>query len=265
MKKLLLAAVALIALASQAEAAKIDIYRDMLIRSSYTIRYDNITPAPRVTNRDRVELYGKSGLVVERNEYLINRQKSGIITGDGQDEYEEVGDGNFNMCRLSKNGEDFFFTKYKKGDKYEYFGTKKNKVEANAKNYIAEMVEGRSYGDADVSRLINAMLPDDAKSAEREHYTFVAAGDLTDGLSYEDYRTSRMGITEVVRYYFSGTKLVKIASASYYKKSDGTIDGRKCIIKINEFSSVPDRTLLKLPDGLKDVTKRKNGQGGRTQ
>ena len=74
-----------------------------------------------------------------------------------------------------------------------------------------------------------------------------------------------MGITEVVRYYFSGMKLVKIAAASYYKKNDGTIDGRKCIIKINEFSSVPDRTLLKLPDGLKDVTKRKNGQGGRTQ
>ena len=64
------------------------------------------------------------------------------------------------------------------------------------------------------------------------------------------------GVTEVVRYYFEGDNLVKISAASYSKNLDGKIEGRRCIIKINEFSAVPDRALLNLPAGVKDDTKR---------
>lgn len=243
------------------EAAKIDAYRNILIGNKYTIKYDNITPAPRVTNRDKVPLFGKSGMSVEQNDYLTNRQKSGLITADGQDKYEEVGDGEFNMCRLRKGNEDFYFTKYKKGDKYEYFGTQKNKVEANAKNYLAEMLEGQSYGDPDASRLLNALLPANKKSANMPNYVYAAGGTLPNGTSYEDYKATRDGINSVVRYYFKGSELVKIAAAEYYRGSDGKIDGQKCIIRINEFSSVPDAALLKLPDGVTDVTKRNKKKG----
>ena len=256
MKKFLIAVLLIFIFAGNANAAKIDSYREILLGNSYTIRYDNLTPAPRVTNRDRVELYGKSGLSVENNDYLLNKQKSGIITCAGNDKYEEVGNEDFYLCRLSKNGEDLFFTRYNKRGKVEYFGNKKNHVNANERNYLAEIVNGQSYGDADMSRLLNAILPADDKSAAQIVYKFVAEGNLENNLSYEDYRADKDGVTEVVRYYFEGDKLVKISSASYYKTEDGKIKGRRCILKINEFSATPDKTLLNLPAGVKDDTKR---------
>ena len=255
-KKILMIILLIFLSSQQASATKIDAYQKILLSNSYTIRYENLTPAPRVTNRDKVELYGKSGLAVESNDYLLNKPKNGVITCAENAKYEEVGNEDFYICRLSKNGEDFFFTKYKKGGKFEYFGTKKNHVKANEKNYLAEIIEGKSYGDADMSRLLNAILPNENKSAEQNKYRFIAAGNLENNLSYEDYRTDNDGVTEVVRYYFEGDKLVKIASASYSKNLDGKIDGRRCIIKINEFSAVPNRDLLNLPAGVKDDTKR---------
>lgn len=257
MKNFIIAVLLIFMSSSSVTAAKIDAYREILLGNFYTIRYDNLTPAPRVTNRDRVELYGKSGLAVESNDYFLNKPKSGIITCAGSDKYEEVGNEDFYLCRLSKNGEDFFFTRYKKGNKFEYVGTKKNHVKANEKNYLAEIVEGQSYGDSDMSRLLNAILPADDKSAAQVVYRFIAEGTLKNNLFYEDYRADNSGVTEVVRYYFDGNKLIKISSASYYKTADGKIDGRRCIIKINEFSRVPDKTLLNLPAGVKDDTKRR--------
>ena len=259
MKKFFIAAMLAFLFSASAQAAKIDAYRELLLKNSYTIRYENITPPPRITNADRVELYGKSGLAVEGNNYLLNKPKHGVITCADSDKYEEVGEGDFYLCRLSKNDEDFFYTKYKRGDDWEYFGTRKNRVEANSKNYLAELVEGESYGDSDMTRLLNAILPDDVKSAQQASYKFVASGNLTDGLSYEDYRADFDGMTEIVRYYFKGNALIKISSAAFRKTSDGKINGRKCIIKINEFTGKPDRSLLSLPAKLQDITRRHKG------
>ena len=259
MKKFLIVAVLAFLFSASAQAAKIDAYRELLLKNSYTIRYENITPPPRITNADRVELYGKSGLAVEDNNYLLNKPKHGVITCADSDKYEEVGEGDFYLCRLSKNDEDFFYTKYKRGDDWEYFGTRKNRVEANSKNYLAELVEGESYGDSDMTRLLNAILPDDIKSAQQAGYKFVASGNLNGGFSYEDYRADFDGTMEIVRYYFKDNALIKISSAAFRKTSGGKIDGRKCIIKINEFTGKPDRSLLSLPAKLQDVTRRHKG------
>ena len=256
MKKFLIAVLLIFLFPLEVSAAKIDIYREILLRNSYTIRYENLTPPPRVTNRDKVELYGKSGLAVEENDYLTYKSPIGVVTADGQTRYEEIGNEDFKLCRFSKDGEDFVFSKYKKKNRWEYFGTRKNRVAANEKNYLAEILEGKSYGDSDMSRLLNAILPSSAKSAQQAEYKFIAQGKLSNNLFYEDYRADNDGITEVIRYYFDGEKLVKISSASYYK-INGKVDGRKCIIKILEFSPTPDRNLLKLPEGVKDETKRK--------
>lgn len=257
MKKLLLVVAVLIFFTANVHASKLDPYRQMLQSNAYTIRYENITPPPRITNADRVELYGKSGLAVEGNDYLLNKPKRGIITCAGKDRYEEVGNDDLYLCRLSKDAEEFFYTKYKRGNDWEYFGTRKNRVEANSKNYLAQLIEGDSYGDSDTSRLINAVLPDNAKSAGQASYKFVAAGNLSDGIAYEDYRADFDGTSEIVRYYFKDNALIKIAAASYKKAPDGKIDGRKCIIRINEFSNQPDRSLLNLPEKVQDVTRRR--------
>ena len=242
---------------TSASADSLDSYRQILKSDSYTIRYRNITPAPRVTNRDRLELFGSSGMAVGRNEYLANKTIVGFITSNGINKYEEVGDGAFDMCRLRKGNENFLFTRRTKGDRVQYYGEGRNKIRANSRNYLAELLEGESYGDADMTRLINAIMPDEDKSADMPRYTHVKSGELSDGLSYEDYKSSDGGVLSAIRYYFDGDRLVKIAAADYRKDSDGSIEGRHCIIEIEEFSSKVESEYLTLPTELKDVTKRK--------
>lgn len=261
MKKLILALILTAALSvgidpTVAFADSLDAYRQLLKSGSYTIRYNNITPAPRVTNRDRQELFGSSGMAVGRNEYLVNKTIRGLITSDGGNKYEEVGDGAFDMCRLRRGNENFLFTRRTRGDRVDYYGEGRNKIRANSRNYLAELLEGESYGDADMSRLMNAMMPDSEKSADMPRYTHVKSGQLKDGLKYEDYKSSDGGALSAIRYYFDGDRLVKIASADYRKDADGNIEGRRCVIEIDEFSSNVESEYLTLPAELKDVTKR---------
>lgn len=257
MKKFLLLIIALLAVSSTADAAKIDAYRALLENKSYTIRYDNLTPAPRVTNRDVVELYGKSGLAVEGNDYFRNRPLSGVITSRGDDRYEEVGYADFFQCRLARGGENFIFTRYKnKNGAVEYFGSKKGRVEANSRNYLAELIAGESFGDANFSEMMNAIIADSHKSADSARYTLINSGALEDGLDFEDFLAQDDKKISAIRFYFDGENLVKIAYASYGRDAGGNAQGSKCIVKIREFSAAPDDTLLKLPAGLKDDTKR---------
>ena len=59
-----------------------------------------------------------------------------------------------------------------------------------------------------------------------------------------------------MRFYFADGALSRIASMSYWQQKDGTLKGRKCIVKVETFSSIPDEKLLTLPKDLKDVTKK---------
>lgn len=242
--------------AALGEAASLDKYRQMLMEGHYTIEYRNITPAERVTNRDRVHLFGRNGLAVSRNDYLTNRPCKGLIVSRGEERYEEVGDEEFASCRLTKSGENFFFTKYRKNGGYEYFGTKKNQVTANNRNYLAEALEGKSYGDEDMSGLINALL----SAGRPDGFTRVAEGRLPDGAAYEDYQGQSEGRTRIIRCYFTAGKLTKIAAAEFGAAGGGKITGHKCIIAVQEFSAVPREEYLSLPAKLADVTKRKGAK-----
>ena len=250
MKKILLIA-ALMMITSTANAAKIDAYQKILESGRYTIRYDNLTPAPRVTNRNVVELYGKNGLKVEGNDFFLNRPLSGIIVSDGTNRYEEVGYKDFFQCRLIKGGENFIFTKYKKGGGFEYFGDKKGKVSANPRNYLVELLSGESFGDANFTEMMTAIISDSKKNSAQKKYKFVTSGELDSGLTYEDFSCRDGENVSAIRYYFDGDTLKKIAFAA-------SIDGefRKCIVKILAFTGEPEQNLLRLPSGLADVTRR---------
>ena len=239
----------LLMMCSTVEAAKIDAYRAILSSGRYTIRCENLTPASRITNRTKMELYGKNGLAVDANDFFLNRPVSDTVTGDGVNRYEEVGYDDFYQCRLQRGGENFFFTKYTDKGSTTYFGSKRGKVEANGRNYMAELINGKSYGDEDFSRLLNAMLDDN-------RYKFAAEGKLDGGLNYEDYKSDSDGMLSAIRYYFDGDQLVKIAFASYGRDDKNRVVGNKCIVRIKEFRAEPDESLLRLPTGLEDVTKR---------
>ena len=244
MKRLLILIVILLMSAAQVQAAKIDAYQQILASGRYTIRYENLTPAPRVTNRNVVELYGKNGLIIETNVVFLNRPISGVIVGDGDNRYEEVGYKGFFQCRLVKGGDNFIFTHYPvTGGGVEYFGEKKGKVAANPRNYLVELLSGESFGDATFTEMMNA--------TELKKYQFVASGETTAGMAYEDFSYRDGATVSAIRYYFDGDTLKKIAFAT---ATDGKL--RKCIVRIVEFSSAPVQSLLSLPSGLVDTTKR---------
>lgn len=244
--------------ALEAEAYHLDTYRQLLMNNKFTLKYENITPMPRATNKDKVHFYGSDGMAVDKAHFLTNRQFEGIIVMNGADKYEEVGHENMHMCNLTKGDKAYFFTKHFDGKKTTYYGDagKKNKVSARDKNIQAIYISGQSYADPVMTRLLTAILPPSHKTADMPVYKYVDAGWLDNGLSYEDYRANIDGTMEAIRYYFNGNKLVKIAAASYYVLPDGTLDGDKTIIRVKEFNANPDATYLNLPVGVKDVTKK---------
>lgn len=252
MKKFFLLLTAMMMFTATGDAAKIDAYQKILENGRYTIRYDNLTPAARITNRNVVELYGKNGLAAEGNEFFLNRPLSGMIVSDGDDRYEEVGYEDFFQCRLLKGGENFIFTRYpSKSGGMEYFGDKKGKVSANQRNYLVELLNGVTFGDTAFTEMMTAIISDSLKSSAQKKYKFVTSGTLSNGLTYEDF-SSRDGETvSAIRYYFDGDTLKKIAFAT---ADNGKL--RKCIVKILTFTDSPDQNFLHLPSGLVDTTKR---------
>lgn len=243
---------------SSAEAGKLDPYRDMLAQKKFTLRYENITPLPRVTNKDKISFYGKNGMAVDKASFLLHKPIEGIVVVSGDEKYEEVANAGSSLCSLTKGEVVYYFTKDTSENTPVIYGTlgKKNQVSAIGKNIQAAVMSGESYADSVMTRLLLAMMPASSKGADAPVYKFVDAGELDNGLSYEDYKEDNSDVFEAVRYYFNGDTLVKIAAANYYVLSDGRLDGDKFIIKVKAFSPVPEMAYLQLPAGVKDVTKK---------
>ena len=182
----------------------------------------------------------------------------GIVVVSGDEKYEEVANAGASLCSLTKGEVVYYFTKDTSESTPVIYGTlgKKNQVSAIEKNIQAAVMSGESYADSVMTRLLLGMMPASSKGADAPVYQFVAAGELDNGLSYEDYKADNSDVFEAVRYYFNGDTLVKIAAANYYVLPDGRLDGDKFIIKVKAFSLVPETAYLRLPAGVKDVTKK---------
>jgi len=238
-----------------ASAGKITTYSNMLSSRNCTIRYTNVTPAVRIHNIEAVRL----GFEAMRIPPLyINQSYKGIIVLRDTDSYNEVDYGTFAKCVLRNKDEVFSFNRETKDEEVNYSSSKgKNKVVAESFDIESMLLYGENFGPADVSRLFTAMLPADKKPAGSPEYKYVGEGELPDGRTYEDYRTDTgtSGL-EAVRFYFQGNELTRIAAASYFIRPDGKMDGRKCVLNINEFVNIPDSKLLKLPEKVEDNTER---------
>ena len=256
-----LACFGLMASGAVVEAEPMDAYREMLVNKTYTIKYTNITPETRQTNRNRVVMM--DGNMNDPMSAMYQPTQS-IVVCDGDKRYEESGSAVLTSCRLQRGEEMYAFSRVKMGDIITYVGTvggKAKKGETAAYTYAAMYVEamkGVNFGDNQMTRFLNALLPNDRKSAGLPTYSRVASGTLPNGLSYVDYKADHSSAAsfEAIRYYFQGNRMVKIAAGQYYVNDKGEMDGVRYIIKIDEFSSTPDPSYLKLPDGLEDKTKR---------
>ena len=248
-------------ISTAAQAEPIDAYRDMIVRKTYTIKYQNITPETRQTNRNRVIMM--NGTMDDPMSAMYVPTQS-IVVSDGSNRYEESGYGPYVTCRLQRGEEMYNFSRVTVGNKTNYVGTVGGKAKkgATAATRYAMMymaaTQGLQFGDNQMTRFLNALLPNQMKPEGATTYSRVASGTLPNGLSYVDYKADQASHDsfEAIRYYFQGNQMVKIASGQYYVNDRGELDGVRYIIKIDEFTATPDPSYLKLPDGLEDKTKR---------
>ena len=105
--------------------------------------------------------------------------------------------------------------------------------------------------------MVNAMLPAKVFPAGKEYYQKVAEGELSEGISYVDYRCSTAESINLVRYYLDNGKMTKIASAIYVLNNAGeVVDGQRSLVKVLRFDADVDEAMLNLPAKIKDKTKR---------
>ena len=238
-------------------ASNLDTYRSLLEKRSYQIKYVEVTPEARVTNKDNVPMYGKRSMERSQSHFLTNKQVENVIACFGDTRYEEMGYGDFKQCRLEKGKDTYYFVKHNSPTGIDIWGTKKGVVKAVRTNVLAQAMAGDSFGGSAMTRYLNALLPKSKKGKDMPVFRYVDSGWLNSGLSYEDYTTTENGISEAVRYYFNGYNMVKIAAVRYWTNDNGVMEGNKTILKITEFVPTPDKQYLELPAGVQDKTKRK--------
>ena len=290
-KILLLVLIVLTLTAAKTEAAKTDMYRNALLNKTFTIKYEVITLPVRDTKKDApmtnfglitgndisirhggfivsngndryLEIYQTADIAKKLTEK--NTTLNSILSGLYKDDIDEGG-----ICLLSKNNEIFSFRwDMKDGQKRYYrnktiWGTSKS-VRANEgiqKTPYQELVESYTFGLPEIANALLAIIPQERviDSPDIPRYKFLSSGTLPNGLSYEDYISEKPHMINAVRYYFQGNDMVKIAMANYMRDAQGIQGYEKSVINITEFSTVPDEKYLSLPAGLKDKTKRKEG------
>ncbi len=249
-----------VGLATPAEASNLDTYRNLLEKHTYTIKFKDITPEPRVTNRDVTKFYGKNDMDNSQSAYLLYKQNEGVVVCNGENRYEELKVGAIRQCRLQKGSSSYVFIKQEKPSKDNLPPTEviignagKNKVVADETNFTAQVMQGEAFGSTGLTRYLNAILPDQYKSKDMPSFRYVDEGWLNNGLNYVDMRAKEGEINEAVRYYFNGYNMVKIAAIKYWRNAKGVFESEKTIIRINEFSATPDAAYLELPAGVKEV------------
>lgn len=253
------------AFASSAEASNLDTYRNLLMNRTYTIKYTDITPLPRITNRDSIKIYGKNSMDTSQSAFMLYKQTEGVVVCNGENRYEEEKSGNLSQCRLQKGEDTYVFFKEASAPNASgnplanVFGGggKKNKVSPIDTNYTAQVMLGESFGGENLTRYMNALLPDANKGADMPSFRYVDEGWLNNGLNYVDMSAREGEVNEAVRYYFKQYTLVKIAAIRYWRNAQGVFETQKAIIRINEFSGTPDESYLQLPPGVKETKKKK--------
>ena len=249
--------------AASAFADNLDTYRNLITKKTYTIKYENITSEPRQTNRDKVSMYGGNFMDMSKLTMLTYKPLESVIVSNVDKHYEESGANGVVMCRLQRGNDEYVYTRVVEKGSINWFGTKKGEVVSTQTNQLVRLMEGDSFGGATATHLFNAFMPNSSKTSAARTYEKAGEGWLSNGLNYIDYRSTDKGDFEAIRYYFNGNTLVKIASGLYITDKNGNVvDGRRSIIKINEFSPTADPKYFRLPSELKDKSKKKDAQDG---
>lgn len=178
------------------------------------------------------------------------------------------------VCNLIKGGDIFQFIWSKDDNKKKYkglsqkktlgfghLGYKSDEIQANvdiSRTPYQDLLEEFNYGVPEIALVLMPLLPREKIIATSwtPDYKFFGTGALPNGLTYEDFVSDKDNFYSAIRYYFNGNNMVKVAIASYFKDGGKVKSYEKKIIDITEFNTSADQNYLKLPESLKDVTKR---------
>lgn len=247
-----------------ASAGNLDKYREMLNNRNCTIKYEVIYQDERESYKNDEDLH-----VMKWNEKTDKSQFKtfpGIIVLKGNSSYVEMGEYANHYCEITKNGYVYPYRRYEteKGTKYlgnhggGYFGGLPNKVEGHPINALNIIRYGQYYGNDEITEMMRVIRPETEALRPGKTYWLAGSAALSNGMTCEDYQwAGANGDVDLIRYYFQDGNMVKIASVHYVKLADGRIKGKHYVVKINEFSNIPDESYFNLPDKLKDITKYK--------
>ena len=277
LKKFLLVMTAIFTLSVvQVDAAKYEIYRDAISQNSFTFKYKIVAlPVHKTRNDALLARKGYHALRLYDAAKNVKANLGGIIVFDGNNRYMETmttddKEKAVGVCKLIKDGEIFnFYWDIKKGQKrfygsiapnsFDIFGGThhSNKVQdiSAFENSYQKFFEEYNFGSRVVSNALAAITPPEKviATADTPQYKFAGAGSLEDGTTYEDFTADNGDTFFASRFYFEGDKLIKIATINY---SENSGNFEKSVLEVSEFSMTPDQSYLKLPDTLKDTTKR---------
>ena len=271
--KLLTMLAVIVLLCAGAEAAKSDVYHDMLSNGHFTLKYTITEPPFRVTNKEATlqatSMFGRFDMTdtsAAKSRAMTNYK--GIVVCDSANKYTEsvdpINDG-WIRCILRKDDLTYRYRYATDGKKTIYMSRYgKNAVIANVEESLGELSpqlllnEEYSYGTSSITKALMPILPPEKIIATpfTPKFKLIGSGTLDSGLTYDDFFGSKNGFNCAVRYYFDGDALVKIALFDYVMSEGRVQSYEKCVITVDEFSATPDQNYLQLPAELKDKTKR---------
>lgn len=250
-----------------ASAGNLDKYREMLNNRSCTIKYEFIYQDERETYKDDMDL--RVMKMQEKYEASAPRTFAGVIVLKGDASYIEKGEYGMHYCEITKNGYVYPYRRYDtdKGIQYVgnrgggFFGGTLDKVEGHPINSLSLLRYGQYYGDDEITEMMRVIRPETEALRPGKIYWLAGSATLPNGIICEDYQwAGANGDVDLIRYYFDNGNLVKIASVHYVKLADGRVKGKHYVVRVDEFSNVPDEGYLNLPDKLKDATKYGEGK-----
>ena len=251
-----------------ASAGNLDKYREMLNNRNCTIKYEFIYQDERENYKDDMNLQ-----VMKLNEkYSADTKRNfpGVIVLKDDASYIEMGEYSRHYCEITKNGYVYPYQRFESEEGIKYvgnisgggiFGGGQNRVEGHPLNALNMIRYGQYYGNDEITEMMRVIRPETEALRPGKIYWLAGSATLPNGITCEDYQwAGANGDVDLIRYYFENGNMVKIASVHYVKLADGRVKGKHYVVKINEFSNVPDESYLNLPDKLKDVTKYGEGK-----
>lgn len=209
------------------DAHQLDAYRDLMGTGTYTIEYENITP--------------QQGDAVSSN-YTCTV----TVQGDRRAWLRDAGQEKVMQLILQ---DQTYKLQYKK-NKWRSSAGRRQAAPVLRRTAAHEAIYGMQLAPQSDNELLGLLLPASKKPFGMADYAFVSAGQLGDGLSYEDYRQAGDQGLHAARFYFQAGKLVKMTLVAYAKEANGQLAGYDTILRINRFDGTSRADLLQAPSGI---------------